>query len=86
MYHTSAKVDNLQNVHSYEFNETTARELLAVPLTAPYGNRTNILTDYDDNGEITITGNHSRGSVYIPISPAGKTYYYDIDVSIDAGN
>lgn len=86
LYHTGAKIDNLQNVHSYEFNETTARELLAVPLTTSYSNRTNILTAYGDNGEITLTGNSSRGSVYIPISPAGKTYYYDIDVSIDAGN
>ena len=86
LYHTSAKVDNQQNFHTFELEEAGGPELLAVPLTTSYGNRTNIYTAYNDDGEITLTGGSSIGSDYIPISPTGKVYYFDIDVSIDAGN
>jgi len=86
LYHTGAKVDNQQNFHAFELEEAGGPELLAVPLTTSYGNRTNIYTAYNDDGEITLTGGSSIGSNYIPISPTGKVYYFDIDVSIDAGN
>lgn len=87
LYHTSAKADNLGGFHAFELSEANnGLELLAVPLTTSYGNHTNIYTEYDSNGEITMTGGGSIGSYYIPINPTGKTYYYDIEVSTDSGN
>ena len=87
LYEVGAKIDNKQNLHTFELNEKgTGRELLAIPLTTPFNNRTNIYTAYNSNGEITLTGGSSIGSNYIPINPSGHTYYYDIDVSTDAGN
>ena len=87
LYHTSAKVNNLGGFHTFELSETNnGLELLAVPLTTSYGNRTNIYTNYNTNGEITLTGSSSIGSDYIKINPTGKTYYYDFELSIDANN
>ena len=87
LYHTSAKVDNLGGFHTFELSETNnGLELLAVPLTTSYGNRTNIYTNYNTNGEITLTGSSSIGSDYIKINPTDKTYYYDFELSIDANN
>lgn len=86
LYSLGAKIDNKQNLHTFELEEAGGPELLAIPFTTSYGNRTNIYTAYNDDGEITLTGSSSIGSNYIPISPTGKVYYFDIDVSIDAGN
>ena len=87
LYEVGAKVDNKGNLHTFELSESNnGRELLAVPLTTSYGNRTNIYTNYDANGEITLTGSSSIGSNYIKINPTGSTYYYDFEVSIDANN
>jgi hypothetical protein len=87
LYETSVKIDNKQNIHAYELQESDSCELIqGLPLTESYGNTTNIFQNYDENGEITLIGNSSIGSNYIPINPVGKTYYYDIDVSIQAGN
>ena len=87
LYEVGAKVDNKGNLHTFELSESNnGRELLAVPLTTSYGNRTNIYTNYNANGEITLTGGSSIGSNYIKIYPTGSTYYYDFEVSIDANN
>ena len=86
LYEVSAKIDNKQNIHTYELVEGNNKELLAVPLTTSYGNHSTIYTAYDNNGEVSLTGSSSVGSYYIPINPTGKTYYYDIEVSTDTGN
>ena len=86
LYNMGMRVDNLGGVHAFEFNEKGDRELLAgVPITTSYSNHTNVYTNYT-NGEIKLTGSSSVSTPYIPISPSGKTYYYDLDVSVDANN
>lgn len=86
LYNMSMRVDNLGGVHAFEFDEKSGRELLAgTPITTSYSNHTNVYTNYT-NGEIKLTGSSSVSTPYIPISPSGKTYYYDLDVSVDANN
>lgn len=90
LYKVRAKVDNGQNMYSFDYAETSRELLTGIPYTTSYGTHSrtsNIFTDYDINGELTLSGaSRTIGSDYIPISPAGKTYYYDIVVSIDANN
>ena len=44
-------------------------------------------TKYNSNGEIYFDGNRqSVGSLYIPINPSGKTYYWDLILSQNIGN
>lgn len=59
------------------------------PFTNSYGNHNYLtapFTNYNEKGEMTFTGNAHAGSNYIKINPTGHTYYYDIEVSIDADN
>lgn len=88
LYQLGAKVDNKQNLHAFELNETTInKELLSgIFLTPSYGNHTTVWTNYDNNNEITLTGYSQLGSPYISINPTGHTYYYDIEASVDVGN
>lgn len=86
LYNISMRVNNLGGIHTFKFEEKGGRELLAgVPITTSYSNHTNVYTNYT-NGEIKLTGSSSVSTPYIPISPSGKTYYYDLDVSVDANN
>ena len=87
LYHTSAKIDNLQNLHTFEIKETiNSKELVNWNFTTSYGNHTNPWNSFDSNGEITLTNNVSLGSDYIKINPQGKKYYFDADISVDANN
>ncbi len=87
LYHTSANVDNLDRLHGFEMVEnTTSCELLAIPYTTPYTNNSIFTTNYNNNGELYFTDNGSAGSNYIKINPSGKTYYYDMELSIASGN
>ena len=60
------------------------------PFTNAYGSHnylTTPFTNYNSNGEMTFTKTVTNaGSEYIKIYPAGSTYYYDMEVSIAAGN
>lgn len=58
------------------------------PFTVNYNTHTpNYFTNYNSKGEAQISGNiTSLGTEYIPIDPSGKTYYYDIILSANAGN
>lgn len=90
LYNVGMKVDNLGEIHSFEFKEAGGRELIqGIQLTNSYGNHdenSNPYLNYNSDGEIILTGSSSIGSKYIPTSPTGKTYYYDIEVSIAADN
>ena len=86
LYNTSIKVDNLGEVHTFELEESGGRELMqGTVITSSYGNF-QPFTNYN-NGELYFNANStSAGSVYVPISPTGKTYYWDVDISVNTGN
>ena len=86
LYNTNMKIDNLSNIHTFNIKEQITNLLAGVLITTYYGNRTTPFTDYDVNGEITLTGNRSIGSDYIPINPEGHIYEYDITYSSNTGN
>lgn len=90
LYNVGMKVDNLGGVHSFELEENGSRELIAGrPLSSPFGIRNEDRDWYNGyvNGEIYLNSNMtSVGTGYIPVFPTGKTYYYDIDYSVNAGN
>jgi len=89
LYHTPANIDNLGGIHGFEMVEdVSGRELLALPWTSYYGthNKTSISTNYNDKHEWYSNTNSSAGSDYIKINPTGKTYYYDTEISVAAGN
>lgn len=87
LYNVSMKVDNLGRVHTFEFDEKDNNFLAGTMITASYGNRINPYTKYNSNGELYFdTNGSSAGSDYIPINPTNHTYYYDFDISVNAGN
>ena len=88
LYEVSVSIGNQSNIHAYEFVEDgSSRELLAQWNTASYSNVNGAWSKYSSDGEWYFDAtNSSTGSPYITISPSGKTYYYDITVSKDAGN
>lgn len=90
LYQTNLSVDNLDKIHTFELKESSSRELLhGRRFTAGYSNHNSLISAQPNflNGELFLNGNtKSVGSDYIQINPIGKIYYYDIDVSINAGN
>ena len=85
LYNTGALIDNEQNVRCYEFQENTdttqSRELM---YQFPVDNGTSIRIASDMS--YNFTGKASYYSGYIPINPTNKTYYYDIEFSMDDSN
>lgn len=92
LYNTPTLIDKGNSWHTHEFyEEEIGRELMAgKPFTNAYGSHnylTTPFTNYNSNGEMTFTKTVTNaGSEYIKIYPAGSTYYYDMEVSIAAGN
>lgn len=88
LYNTGMKIDNLNALHTFEVNESGSRELMqGINITTPYSNHTISCFSNYNNGELYFnTNNSSAGSNYIPISPSGKTYYYDFEISVNTGN
>lgn len=87
LYNMGSRVDNLGRVHSFELEEKDNNLLAGALITSAYGNRTNPYTKYNSNGEMYFdTNGTSTGSSYISINPTNHTYYYDFDISVNAGN
>lgn len=90
LYEVSASIDNKQNFYAYEFIENTSnQELLAQWNSSGYSNHTNTgkWSSYNAEGEWYLHGaSTSLGTTFTPVSPTGKTYYYDMTLSVSAGN
>ena len=92
LYNTPANVDKLGNGHAFEIVENiNNRELMTYGLfTGGYGDHNHLtrpFTSYNDKGEMTFNKTVTNaGSEYFKVNPSGKTYYYDIVVSVSAGN
>lgn len=85
LYEVSGKIDNIGNIHSYEFEEyTTGRELL-IGENFVYYSGGNFWNNFSNEGMEFQYGNSLRSN-YIEINPDGNTYIYDFTVSIAAGN
>ena len=78
LYNTPTNIDNQGDIFSFEFDEdySTERELNPVPISG--------FTVTNDGYK--VSGHTWPSADYIPISPSGKTYYYDIEYSNVAGN
>lgn len=90
LYEVGAKVDNLQNLHTFEIKETN-RNLLAGRLWSNQYSQHNpsagLFTNFNSKGEYQFTANStSAGTEYIPINPTGHTYEYDYTISVNTGN
>ena len=88
LYNSSMRVDNLQNIHTFELVEQGRELLNGIPFTTSYGTHSKTSNLYTPiNEEIKLSGTSiSLGSDYIQISPTGHTYQYDIIYSCSAGN
>ena len=88
LYNISMKMDSFENIHTFNIKELGGKELIAdEPLYTPYSSTTTIWTSYDSNGDIYMTGTCNLGTrKTIEINPTGSTYYYDFDISLNAGN
>ena len=90
LYEVGAKVDNKQNLHVYEIEETNYNLLAGKIWTTGYSIHTpltNAFTNFNSNGEYQFTANNTSASTeYIPINPSGHTYEYDYTISVNAGN
>lgn len=85
LYNTNMSIDNLSNIHTFNFEETSNNILAGVPLTKAYGNRGELFTNYNSNGEPEFTANGtSAGTDFIPITPG--IYEYDYTITTNAGN
>lgn len=88
LYNVGMKIDNLSNVHAFEFDEEDKNVLAGIPWTSPYSTHSttqNLFTNYNSNGEPQFTANSTgAGSKYIEITPG--VYYYDTTISVNAGN
>ena len=90
LYEVGAKVDNLQNLHTFEIKETN-HNLLAGRLWSNWYSQHNpsagLFTNFNSKGEYQFTANGtSAGTEYIPINPTGHTYEYDYTISVNTGN
>lgn len=89
LYHTGESISKDKTLFAYSYNEPANGELMNVKYTNGYTTHTetNPWTAFNSQGEATFTANNqSIGSVYVPVNPTGKTYYYDMQLSINAGN
>lgn len=87
LYNVSSRIDNLGEVHSFELEEKDNNLLAGTLITSAYTNKVNPYTKYNSNGEMYFdTNSTSAGSNYISINPTNHTYYYDFDISVNAGN
>lgn len=90
LYQMGAAVDNLQNLHIYETEETNNNLFAGKFLSSDYywHNPISIpFVNFNSNGEYQFTANNtSAGSEYIQINPTGHTYYYDYTISVNTGN
>jgi hypothetical protein len=87
LYNIGSRIDNLGGVHSFELEEKDNNLLAGTLITSPFNNKVNPYTKYNSNGEMYFdTNSTSAGSSYISINPTNHTYYYDFDISINAGN
>ena len=89
LYHTGQSISKDKRLFAYDYNEPYNGELMNVRYTNGYGTHTESSpwTKINSNGEYYFdTNNSSAGSVYVPVNPTGKTYYYDMTLSINAGN
>lgn len=87
LYNVSNRIDNLGEIHNFELDEKDNNLLAGTIITSAYTNKTIPYTKYNSNGEMYFdTNSTSAGSDYISISPTGHTYYYDFDISVNAGN
>lgn len=88
LYNVGMKIDNLSNIHTFEFDEEDKDILAGIPWTSPYSTHSttqNLFTNYNSDGEPQFTVNGtSAGSQYIEITPG--VYYYDTTISVNAGN
>lgn len=91
LYHTSANVDDLGNLHGFEMVETHDRELITGEHFARLGvaSYSAGTAKFDENGA-SYTGkvwapNGYINSDYIEIKNTGYTYYYDITYSNSGG-
>lgn len=88
LYNVGMKIDNLSNLHAFEFDEEDKNVLAGIPWTSSYlvhSTTQNLFTNYNSNGEPQFTANStSAGSKYIEITPG--VYYYDTTISVNAGN
>ena len=85
LYNTSMSIDNLNNIHTFNIEETDNNILASVPLTKAYGNHSELFTNYNSNGEPEFTANGtSAGTDFIPITPG--IYEYDFTITTNAGN
>ena len=89
LYHTGESISKDKTLFAYSYNEPANGELMNVRYTIPYTTHyeSSPWTSFNEKGEATLTANNqSLGSVYVPVNPTGKTYYYDMQLSINAGN
>jgi hypothetical protein len=87
LYNVGSRIDNLGGVHSFELEEKDNNLLAGTLITFPFNNKVNPYTKYNSNGEMYFdTNSTSAGSSYISINPTNHTYYYDFDISVNAGN
>lgn len=90
LYQVGAKIDNLQNLHTFEIKETNKNLLAGKVWTSTYSNHNPTaapFTNFNSKGEYQfVTNSTSAGTEYIPINPSGHTYEYDYTISVNAGN
>lgn len=88
LYEVDAKVDNKQNLHTFELNEINSNIFAGKMWSSSYGSHTPLtapFTNYNTKGEPQFTTNGtSAGSEYIKITPG--VYEYDYTISVNTGN
>ena len=90
LYQVQARIDDANNLHTYEIKETNSNLLSGKIWTNSYANHnpaTSRFSNFNSNKQPQFTGNmQSAGSEYIEINPNGHIYEYDFTISVNAGN